>query len=287
MNNPIVKSFFDPATFTISYIVIDPDSSAAAIIDTVLDYDPDSGRTSTLSADKIIDYVKGNDLQIGWILETHAHADHLSAAPYIQSKLGGKIAIGAHIPDIQNVFAKIFNLLDLTPDGSVFDHLFEDEDRFQIGGVEARIIYTPGHTRACISYLIGDAVFVGDTLFMPDYGSARCDFPGGDAGTLFDSVQKLYQLPDRTRMFLCHDYLAEGRNEHVWETTVGAQKAGNIHLSASTKRDAFIKLRNDRDAKLSMPRLIIPAIQVNIRAGKLPKPEDNGIAYLKVPLNAL
>ena len=287
MNNPIVKSFFDPATFTISYIVRDPDSSAAAIIDTVLDYDPISGRTSTLSADKIIDYVKGNDLQIGWILETHAHADHLSAAPYIQSKLGGKVAIGAHIPDIQNVFAKIFNLLDLTPDGSAFDRLLEDEDRFQIGGLEARIIYTPGHTRACISYLIGDAVFVGDTLFMADYGSARCDFPGGDAGTLFDSVQKLYQLPDQTRMFLCHDYLAEGRTNHVWETTVGAQKAGNIHLSASTKRDAFIKLRNDRDAKLSMPRLIIPAIQVNIRAGKLPKPEDNGIAYLKVPLNAL
>jgi len=287
MTNPTVKAFFDPATYTVSYVVSDPAAQKAAIIDSVLDYDAASGRTSTGSADKLIDYVKSQGLTVDWILETHAHADHLSAAPYLRDKLGGKIAIGSHIPDIQNVFAKIFNILDLKTDGSSFDHLFDDGDTFQIGSIEARVIYTPGHTAACVSYLIGDALFVGDTLFMHDYGSARCDFPGGDAATLYDSIQKLYALPDDTRMFLCHDYLAPGRDDYQWETTVGEQKAKNIHLNAKTTKEEFVKLREGRDAGLSMPKLILPAIQCNIRAGEMPEPDENGTRYLKIPLNAV
>jgi len=285
---PVIEGFFDPETYTVSYVVSDPDNGKCAIIDPVLDFDMSAGRTATRSADRVIDYVKSHDLEVEWILETHAHADHLSAAPYLRQKLGGKLAIGEHIPDIQAVFSRVFNLdASLKRDGSQFDKLLKDGEFIKIGHIPVRVIYTPGHTAACVSYHIGDAIFVGDTLFMPDYGSARCDFPGGDAGILYDSVQKLYQLPDATRMFLCHDYLAPGRNSYVWETTVGAQKARNIHLNAKTTKDEFVALRNARDAKLDMPKLIIPAIQVNIRAGEMPEAEDNGQTYLKIPINNL
>lgn len=285
---PDVISFFDEFTFTVTYIVTDPETKACAIIDSVMDFDPNSGRTTTKSADEVIAYIEQGGLKVEWILETHAHADHFSAAPYLQRKLGGKIAIGAHIPDIQKVFGGLFNEDDdFKRDGSQFHHLFEDGETFQIGNLKADVIYVPGHTPACIAYHIGDAVFVGDTLFMPDYGSARCDFPGGDAGTLYDSVQKLYQLPDETRMFLCHDYKAPGRDHFAWETTVGQQKAENIHLNSSVTRDEFIKMRTERDKTLKMPRLILPSIQVNMRAGEFPEPEENGQRYLKIPLNAV
>ena len=286
--NPDVKSFFDEATYTVTHIVSDPATRACAIIDSVLDFDQPSGRTMTKSADEVIKYIETNDLNVSWILETHAHADHLSAAPYLRDQLGGKIAIGSHIPDVQNVFGTLFNENpEFARDGSQFDHLFDDGDTFKIGELVARVIYVPGHTPACIAYVIGDAVFVGDTLFMPDYGSARCDFPGGDAGTLYDSVQKLYALPDNTRMYLCHDYKAPGRDYYAWETTVGEQKADNIHLNEAVLRDEFIKLRTTRDKSLPMPRLILPSIQVNMRAGEWPEPEDNGVRYLKLPLNAV
>ncbi|NNE58447.1 MAG: MBL fold metallo-hydrolase [Hellea sp.] len=288
MPNPIVNSFFDPETSTVSYVVSDPETRRAAIIDSVLNYDAAAGRTSTSSADEIIDHVRENELAIDWILETHAHADHLSAATYLRAQLGGKIAIGEHIPDIQNVFSKLFNFDgSLKRDGSQFDHLFADGDEFKIGTLEGTIIFTPGHTPACISYHIGDAVFVGDTLFMPDYGTARCDFPGGDAATLYNSVQRLFALPDDTRMFLCHDYLPEGRDIYIWETIVGQQKSSNIHINEKITKAEFVAMRNARDAKLEMPRLILPSIQVNIRAGELPEPEDNGTRYLKIPLNAV
>ena len=288
MTNPDIKSFFDKATFTVTHIVSDPDTGSAAIIDSVLDYRANSGRTGTQSADEVIAYVKAHDLKIDWILETHAHADHFSAAPYLRSKLGGKIAIGAHIPDVQKVFGGLFNE-DKTfkRDGSQFDHLFEDNEVFKIGNLDVRALFVPGHTSACIAFHIGDAVFVGDTLFMPDFGSARCDFPGGDAGVLFDSVQKLYALPDDTRMFLCHDYKAPGRTEFAWETTVGEQKTNNIHMNVSVTRDEFIRMRTARDKTLDMPKLILPSIQVNMRAGELPEPEDNGQRYLKIPINAV
>ncbi len=288
MTKPNVTSFFDKFTFTVTHIVTDPQTKQCAIIDSVLDYDPNSGRTDTHSADEVIEHVKRNGLTVQWILETHAHADHFSAAPYLQEKLGGKIAIGAHIPDIQKVFGGLFNEDDdFKRDGSQFHHLFEDGETFQIGELKADVIYVPGHTPACIAYHMGDAVFVGDTLFMPDYGSARCDFPGGDAGTLYDSVQKLYALPDETRMFLCHDYKAPGRDEFVWETTVGQQKKSNIHMNENVSREAFIKMRTERDKTLKMPRLILPSIQVNMRAGEFPPAEDNGTRYLKIPLNAV
>jgi len=288
MSDPKVEAFFDPATFTVSYVVMDPQSQSCAVIDPVLDYDPASGRTSTRSADKIMAFIKAHGLQTEWVLETHAHADHLSAAPYLRDQLGGRIAIGEHIPEVQKVFTGVFNLgASVKHDGSQFDYLFKDQEKFKIGNLEVKVIYPPGHTPACVSYFIGDAVFVGDTLFMPDYGSARCDFPGGDAKTLYQSVQKLYALPDETRMFLCHDYLAPGRNEYVWETSVGDQKANNIHLNTNITEAEFVKLRTKRDAGLAMPQLILPSIQVNIRAGELPEPEDNGTRYLKIPLNAL
>lgn len=288
MKNPNIQSFFDAETFTVTHVVSDLMTKACAIIDSVLNFEPNSGRTTTSSADEIITYVKDNDLKVEWILETHAHADHFSAAPYLHETLGGKVAIGAHIPEVQTVFGALFNEnKDFACDGRQFNHLFEDEEIFKIGNLVARVIYVPGHTPACIAYHIGDAVFIGDTLFMPDYGSARCDFPGGDAGTLYDSVQKLYQLPDETRMFLCHDYKAAGRDEYVWETTVGEQKRRNIHLNETVSRDAFIKMRRARDETLSMPRLILPSIQVNMRAGAFPPPEDNGQQYLKIPLNAV
>lgn len=287
-HKPEVISFFDEPTNTVTYIVADPETKSCAVIDSVLDYDASSGRTKTTSADEVINFIKTGGLTVQWILETHAHADHFSAAPYLQKQIGGVIAIGEHIPDIQKVFGGLFNTgEEFKQDGSQFGRLFKDNERFKIGSLDAEIIYVPGHTPACVAYHVGDAVFVGDTLFMPDYGSARCDFPGGDAGTLYDSVQKLYELPDETRMFLCHDYKAKGRDYYAWETTVSDQKNSNIHLNTSVTRDAFIKMRTERDKTLSMPKLILPSIQVNMRAGELPEPEENGVSYLKIPLNSV
>lgn len=283
-----IVSFFDEATNTVTYIVADPMTKKCAIIDSVLDYDASAGRTKTTSADTLIEFISQGGLTVEWILETHAHADHFSAAPYLQKTLGGIIAIGERIPDIQRVFGGLFNTGDkFNTDGSQFGRLFSDNEAFQIGNLVAKIMYVPGHTPACVAYVIDDAVFVGDTLFMPDYGSARCDFPGGDAGTLFDSVHRLYELPDETRMYLCHDYKAQGRDYYAWETTIGEQKRGNIHLNTSVTRDEFIKMRTERDKTLAMPKLILPSIQVNMRAGQLPEPEENGVSYLKIPLNAV
>jgi glyoxylase-like metal-dependent hydrolase (beta-lactamase superfamily II) len=285
--SPEVKGFFDPATSTVTYVVSDPASKVAAIVDPVLDYDPKSGRTSTKSADAVIAYVRDHDLTVEWLLETHAHADHLTAAAYVEEQLGGMIAIGEHIKTVQGTFKEIFNLEPGFPtDGRQFYHLMKDGEVFEVGSMEARVIHTPGHTPACVTYLIGDAAFVGDTLFMPDYGTARCDFPGGDAGTLYDSIQRIFALPDTTRLFLCHDYQPGGR-EPRWETTVGEEKTKNIHVHALVTRAEFVKMRTERDATLDMPVLILPAIQINIRAGELPPPEDNGISYLKIPMNTL
>lgn len=288
MTLPDVTGFFDEATNTISYVVADPDTKRCAVIDSLLDFDQASGRTTTVSADRLIDFVRGNGLTCEWIIDTHVHADHLTAAPYIREKLGGKTAIGDKIPVVQRVFGEIFNEgQSFHTDGSQFDHLFKPGESYRVGNIEARAIATPGHTPACMTHLIGDAMFVGDTIFMPDFGTARCDFPGGDAGTLYDSIQTLFDFPDDTRMFLCHDYKAPGREEFVWETTIGEQKRSNIHVKDGTTREAFIKMRTDRDATLSMPKLILPSVQVNMRAGDMPPPEDNGIRYMKVPINAL
>lgn len=286
---PIVESFFDEPTFTVSHVVRDPASNACAIIDSVLDYDAASGRTSTVSADAIIDYVKREGLEVQWLLETHAHADHLSAAPYLKQLLGGRLAIGLEITRVQDVFGKIFNAgSEFHRDGSQFDQLFQDGDCFSIGGLEATVLHVPGHTPACLAYVVGDAVFPGDTLFMPDYGSARCDFPGGDARTLYRSIRRLTSLPDEARVFLCHDYKAPpGRTEFAWETTIGAQRVGNIHVRDGVSEEAFVALRTARDATLPMPLLILPSVQVNMRGGELPPAEDNGVRYLKIPLNAL
>ena len=283
-----VRCFFDEPTFTASYVVHDPATGRAAIIDSVCDFDQPSGRTSFKSADAIISYVREKQLSVDWLLETHAHADHLSAAPYLQEKLGGKIAIGAKIKEVQAVFAKIFNEgSDFRCDGSQFDHLFEDGDSFSLGEIPALVLHVPGHTPACMAYVIGDAVFVGDTLFMPDYGSARADFPGGDAHALFRSIRRLMRLPDETRVFLCHDYQAPQREEYKWETTIGEERAFNVHVHEGITEDAFVEMRSRRDATLGMPKLILPSIQVNIRAGHLPEPESNGTRYLKLPLNLL
>ncbi len=286
--NPVVKTFFDQASNTFSYIVQDPNSNACAIIDSVLDFDYASGHTNFKSADEITSYIQAKGLTVEWILETHAHADHLSAAPYLQQKLGGKIAIGQHITVVQQTFGKIFNAGTVFErDGSQFDRLFQENDEFQIGQLTAKVMHTPGHTPACLSYLIGDAVFVGDTLFMPDYGTARCDFPGGDAAVLYQSVQKLLALPDETRMFLCHDYLPAGRSHYVNQTTVGEQRRNNIHIREGISAQEFIAMRNARDATLAMPTLIIPSVQVNMRAGQMPPAEEDGQIYLKVPINRL
>lgn len=285
---PVIKAFFDTATNTVSYVVHDPESLRGAVIDSVLDYDPASGRTSFSSADAIIAYVGEKGLAIDWMLETHAHADHLSAAPYLQQKLGGKIAIGASITLVQNVFGKLFNAgTEFERDGSDFDALFHDGDHFKIGNLDVTVLHVPGHTPADIAYVIGDAAFVGDTMFMPDYGTARADFPGGDARTLFRSLRRILELPGDTRLFMCHDYLPEGREHFVWETTVADQRAHNVHAHDGITEDAFVAMREKRDAGLDMPRLILPAIQVNMRAGHLPDAEDNGVRYLKIPLNAL
>ena len=284
---PKVLGFFDGATHTISYVVNDPATGACAIIDSVLDYQAASGRTTTQSADQIIAAVSARGLTVEWIIDTHVHADHLSAAPYLREKLGGRVAIGAAITEVQKVFGEVFNAgTDFRHDGHQFDHLFQDGEPYRVGDIAAQALHTPGHTPACMSHLIGDALFVGDTLFMPDFGTARCDFPGGDAGQLYDSIQTLLALPDSTRMFLCHDYKAPGRDAFAWETTVGAQKHENIHVGGGGGRADFVAMRTARDATLAMPALILPSVQVNMRAGDLPPAEDNGRRYLKIPLNA-
>lgn len=283
---PIIECFFDEKTNTVTYVVSEPDGQSCAVIDSVLDYDAKAGRTSTASADAVISYIRKNELECEWILETHAHADHFSAAPYLREKIGGKIAIGEHIPKIQRVFGDIFNAGNgFKSDGSQFDALFKDEEIFHIGTMPVRVIFTPGHTPACVSYHIGEAVFVGDTLFMPDYGTARCDFPGGDAATLYQSIQRLFELPDETRMFLCHDYKAKDRETFKWETTVEIQKKSNIQIHVGISEADFVKIRNERDKLLGLPKLILPSIQVNMRAGELPPPEDDGHHYLKIPIN--
>ena len=285
---PEVSAFFDETTNTVSYVVKDPGSDACTIIDSVLDFDYASGRTSFASADRIIAHVRERKLKPAWILETHVHADHLSAAPYLQQELGGKIGIGAEIKAVQNIFGKVFNAgTEFQRDGSQFDRLFRQQDRFEIGGLSGFVLHTPGHTPACLTYVIGDAAFVGDTLFMPDYGTARCDFPGGSAAQLFRSIQKILSLPDQTRIFTCHDYKAEDRDEYAWESTVGEQKVKNVHVHEGITEEEFVKMREARDATLAMPRLIIPSIQVNMRAGRMPPAEDNGMTYLKLPVNTL
>lgn len=284
--NPQVHGIFDPATSTVTYVVHAGAGTACAIIDSVLDYDPKSGRTRTVSAEKVIDYVREHQLRVEWILETHAHADHLTAAPYLQQRLGGRIAIGERITAVQQVFKGIFNLEpEFRHDGSQFDVLFKDGEFFRIGELQASVMAVPGHTPACVAYRVGDAVFVGDTLFMPDVGTARCDFPGGDARTLFASVRKLLSLPPETRLFMCHDYPKE--RPVVFETTVAEQRAKNMHVHDGITEAQFVQMRTQRDATLEMPVLILPAVQINIRAGAFPPKEANGIAYMKIPLNAL
>ena len=285
---PDITSFFDEATNTISYIVCDPNGSACAIIDSVLDFDFASGRTDTRSADKLINFVKENKLDVQWLLESHVHADHLSAAPYIQMEVGGKIGIGSHITNVQETFGKIFNEgTEFQRDGSQFDKLFVEGDTFHIGQLRGDVLHTPGHTPACMTYVIGDAAFVGDTLFMPDFGTARCDFPGGSSENLFASIKKILTLPDATRIFVGHDYKAPGREHYAWETTVGEQKKKNIHIKSGQSKEDFVKLRDERDAKLAMPKLIVPSLQINMRAGNMPEPDEQGDVFLKVPINKM
>ena len=286
--SPLVEAFFDTATNTVSYVVRDPDGTACAIVDSVLDFDHAAGRTDTASADRIVDYVRREGLVVQWILESHVHADHLSAAPYLQERLGGKIGIGARITTVQDTFGKVFNEgTEFQRDGSQFDALFSDGDSFHIGQMRAEVMHTPGHTPACLTYVIGDAAFVGDTLFMPDFGTARCDFPGGSARDLYGSIQRILSLPEATRIFVGHDYKAPGREEFAWETTVGAQRAANVHVGGGTAEDAFVEMRQTRDATLAMPRLIVPSLQVNMRAGHMPPPDAQGTVMLKLPVNKL
>ncbi|MEH6757324.1 MAG: MBL fold metallo-hydrolase [Parasphingorhabdus sp.] len=286
--SPVIKAFFDKDTFTVTYVVRDPETKSAAIVDSVCNFDPASGRTTYDSADAVIAYVQDHDLEVEWLLETHAHADHLSAAPYLQEKLGGKIAIGEHIVTVQNVFGELFHVgPEFQRDGSDFDHLFADGDTFKIGNIDVTVMHVPGHTPACLAYVVGDAVFVGDTMFMPDYGSARADFPGGDARQLFRSLRRILELPATTRLFMCHDYLPEGRDKYIWETTVEAERKHNIHAHDGITEDEFVTMREARDKTLDMPRLILPSVQINMRAGHLPPAEENGVQYLKLPLNAV
>ncbi len=288
MSKPQVHGIFDPATWTVTYVVHNGPGTACAIVDSVLDYDPKSGRTRTASADKVIDYVQDQNLRVEWILETHAHADHLSAAPYLKQRLGGRTGIGEHITAVQKVFKGIFNLEPgFAQDGSQFDHLFKDGEEFAIGELRAEVLHVPGHTPADVAYRIGDdAVFVGDTLFMPDVGTARCDFPGGNAHTLYASVRRILALPPQTRLFMCHDYPPEGRPV-AFETTVAEEREKNIHIREGVSQDDFVAMRTRRDATLDMPVLILPAVQVNVRAGEMPPKEDNGVSFLKIPINAL
>jgi glyoxylase-like metal-dependent hydrolase (beta-lactamase superfamily II) len=288
MPTPMVKTFFDEATFTASHVVHDPSTGAAAIIDPVLDYDPAAGRTSHHSADAIIGYVEDQGLKVLWLLETHAHADHLSAAPYLKERLGGMIAIGRDITRVQDAFGKIFNAGEaFLRDGSQFDRLFDDGDRFALGSIAATVLHVPGHTPADLAYVIGDAVFPGDTIFMPDFGTARADFPGGDAHQLYRSIRRLLSLPREARLYLCHDYKAPGRDDFAWQTTVGAERDRNVHAHDGIDEDAFVAMRTARDATLDMPRLILPSVQVNMRGGRFPEPEANGVRYLKIPIDAL
>lgn len=285
---PDVKTFFDKATNTATHVVCEPGANHCAIVDCVLDFDPKSGRTSTTSADEIVAYVQEQGLMVDWILETHAHADHLSAAPYLKERLGGRTGIGEHITEVQMIFKEVFNAeTTFKTDGSQFDHLFTDGAAFQIGGMTARVMHTPGHTPACITFVIGDAAFVGDTLFMPDYGTARTDFPGGDARTLYRSIHKVLSLASETRLFLCHDYKTPGRDVYSWETTVAEERANNLHVHEGVSEDEFVAMRTARDATLDMPKLLLSSVQVNMRAGHFPPPEDNGVSYLKLPLNAV
>ncbi|MGI9393857.1 MAG: MBL fold metallo-hydrolase [Boseongicola sp.] len=285
---PLVTAFFDKTTNTICYVVVDPNGKSAAVIDSVLDFDYASGQTDTRAADQVIDFLSKEGLKLEWILETHVHADHLSAAPYLQEKLGGKIGIGGNITVVQDTFGKVFNEgTEFQRDGSQFDALFKDGDSFHIGQLRGDVMHTPGHTPACMTYVIGDAAFVGDTLFMPDFGTARCDFPGGSADTMFDSVQRILSLPDETRIFVGHDYKAPGREEYAWESTVGEQKTKNVHVGGDTQREDFVEMREARDATLAMPQLIIPSLQVNMRGGNMPDPDEKGDVFLKVPVNKL
>lgn len=286
--SPDVTAFFDDATNTVSYVVRDPAGRQCAVIDSVLDFDYSSGRTDTKSADEVIAFIKANELELAWILESHVHADHLSAAPYIQERLGGKIGIGDQITVVQDTFGKVFNEgTEFQRDGSQFDKLFTEGDSFHIGQLRGDVLHTPGHTPACLTYVIGDAAFVGDTLFMPDFGTARCDFPGGSAEDLYASIQRILALPDETRIFVGHDYKAPGRDEFAWETTVAEEKARNIHVGGGAKQEDFVEMRTKRDATLAMPRLIVPSLQVNMRAGNMPEADDDGNVYLKVPVNKL
>lgn len=285
---PTVTAFFDEATNTVSYVVADPETQACAIIDSLLDFQQASGRTSTTSADKLLEHIDQQNLKVVWILETHAHADHLSAAQYLQSRTGAKYGIGRHITAVQVAFKSVFNLgAEMPVDGSQFDQLFDEGDELPVGNMHIKVMHTPGHTPACLTYVVGDAAFVGDTLFMPDYGTARVDFPGGDAATLYQSIQRILQLPADSRLFLCHDYKAPGRDKYVWQTSVAEERAHNIHIHDGVTEQEFVEFRNTRDAGLNMPQLILPSIQVNIRAGKMPDPETNGISYLKIPINAI
>lgn len=281
---PQIRAFFDEPTNTVSYLVWDGETKDGAVIDPVLDYDFRTGECSTSSADEILAEARKLGVKIGQVLETHAHADHLSGAPYIKLKTGATVAIGEHIRDVQRIFRPVFNAVDVSGDGSEFDRLFKDGDTFRIGGLEGEVMHTPGHTPACVSYRIGDAVFVGDTMFMPDYGTARADFPGGDARALYRSIKRVLSLPDETRLFMCHDYKAPGRDQYAWETTVGEEKARNVHVHDGVSEDEFVKMREARDATLAAPLLLLPSIQVNIRAGKFPPAEVDGVHYLKVPI---
>ncbi|MFN3164721.1 MAG: MBL fold metallo-hydrolase [Pseudohongiellaceae bacterium] len=284
---PLVKHFFEDDTNTFSYVVKDPDSDACAIVDSVLNYDMASSSVDHASADEIIRYVQDNKLRVEWIIETHVHADHLTAAPYIQERVGGKIGIGEHVTTVQSTFKKIFNIKDeFQPDGQQFDHLFKDGEHYSIGNLDAYVIHTPGHTPACMTHVIGDAAFVGDTLFMPDAGTARADFPGGDAAQLFDSIHKILALPEQTRIFMCHDYGTSDRDKLLFETTVAAERDDNIHVNQSVPRSKFVEMRTARDKTLGMPHLILPSLQINMRAGHFPASEDNGLVYLKLPVDA-
>jgi glyoxylase-like metal-dependent hydrolase (beta-lactamase superfamily II) len=286
-HSPSVQAFFDPATSTVTYLVSDPATQAAAIIDPVLDYEPKAARTSTASADAVATAAAARGLKIEWVLETHAHADHLSAGEYLRGKLGAKVGIGAHIVEVQKAFKPLFNASDVVTDGSAFDTLFNNGDEFRIGSMLARVIHTPGHTPACITYVIGDAAFVGDTMFQPDYGTARADFPGGDAATLYRSIRKILDLPPATRIFTGHDYLPAGRGTPAWESTVGQQRSSNVHIKDSVSEAAFVAMRTARDATLAPPLLILPSLQVNIRAGAMPPPDSDGQVYLRLPVNKL
>ncbi|MGH6749268.1 MAG: MBL fold metallo-hydrolase [Methyloceanibacter sp.] len=281
---PTIKAFFDERTNTISYLVADPATKRAAIVDPVLDYDHASGKASTNSADAILKEAEALGLTVDWVLETHAHADHLSGAPYIKLKTGAKVGIGEHIREVQKIFRPVFNATDVKGDGSEFDHLFKDGERFTLGNIAVEVLHVPGHTPADIAYRIGDAVFVGDTLFMPDFGSARADFPGGDARALYRSIKRLLSLPPETRLFMCHDYKAPGRDRYAWETTVAEERTNNVHVKDGVSEEEFVAMRQARDATLAAPELLMPSIQVNMRAGKLPPADENGVRYLKIPV---